>query len=78
MVTIQENKSPNIIDKVSNWFKGVVEDIKDRLHSNDNYYHLRVKLEPPAKVAEILGSTSTNFATAIKPKKSEKALLITL
>ncbi|EER22343.1 AAA family ATPase [Rickettsia endosymbiont of Ixodes scapularis] len=62
----QENKSPNIIDKVGNWFKGVVEDIKDRLHSNDNYYHLRVKLEPPAKVAEILGSTSTNLATSHK------------
>ncbi|WP_371256137.1 toprim domain-containing protein [Rickettsia endosymbiont of Ixodes scapularis] len=68
----QENKSPNIIDKVGNWFKGVVEDIKDRLHSNDNYYHLRVKLEPPAKVAEILGSTSTNLATSHKVQEEPK------
>ncbi len=45
LLAVQESKSPNIIDKVGNWFKGVVEDIKDRLHSNDNYYHLRVKLE---------------------------------
>ncbi|WP_410528047.1 toprim domain-containing protein [Rickettsia tamurae] len=67
----QENKSPNIIDKVGNWFKGVVEDIKDRLHSNDNYYHLRVKLEPPAKVAEILGSTSTNLATSHKVQEEQ-------
>ncbi len=69
----QENKSPNIIDKVGDWFKGVVEDIKDRLHSNDNYYHLRVKLEPPAKVAEILRSTSTNLATSHKAQEERKS-----
>ncbi len=64
MLAVQETNNPNIIDKVGNWFKGVVEDIKDRLHSNDNYYQLKVKSEPPAKVAEILRSTSTNLATS--------------
>ncbi|WP_342269538.1 AAA family ATPase [Rickettsia endosymbiont of Orchestes rusci] len=73
LVTIQENKSPNIIDKVGNWFKGVVEDIKDRLHSNDNYYHLRISSRPPAKVAEILRSTSTNFATSHKAQEERKS-----
>ncbi|MFP3012705.1 MAG: AAA family ATPase [Rickettsia sp.] len=69
----QKNKSPNIIDKVSNWFKGVVEDINDRLHSNDNYYHLRVRSRPPAKVAEILRSTSTNLATSHKAQEERKS-----
>ena len=69
----QENKSPNIIDKVDNWFKAVVEDIKDRLHSNDNYYRLKVKLEPPAKVLEILRNTSTNLATSHKAQKERKS-----
>ncbi|QWB86753.1 RecBCD enzyme subunit RecD [Rickettsia parkeri] len=68
----QENKSPNIIDKVGDWFKGVVEDIKDRLHSNDNYYQPKVKSDPPAKVAEILGSTSTNLATSHKAQEEPK------
>ncbi len=69
----QENKSPNIIDKVGDWFKGVVEDIKDRLHSNDNYYHLRVRSRSSAKVAEILRSTSTNFATSHKAQEERKS-----
>lgn len=73
LLAVQESKSPNIIDKVGNWFKGVVEDIKDRLHSNDNYYHLRVKLGLPAKVAEILRSTSTNFATSHKAQEERKS-----
>ncbi len=74
LVAIQDqNKSPNIIDKVGNWFKEVVEDIKDRLHSNDNYYHLRVKLKQPAKVAEILRSTSTNLATSHKAQEERKS-----
>ncbi len=74
LVAIQDqNKSPNIIDKVGNWFKEVVEDIKDRLHSNDNYYHLRVKLKQPAKVAEILRSTSTNLATIHKSQEERKS-----
>ncbi|ABV84883.1 AAA family ATPase [Rickettsia massiliae] len=69
----QKNKSPNIIDKVGNWFKGVVEDINDRLHSNDNYYHLRISSRPPAKVAEILRSTSTNLATSHKAQEERKS-----
>ncbi|AFC70015.1 conjugal transfer protein TraA [Rickettsia amblyommatis] len=69
----QENKSPNIIDKVGDWFKGVVEDIKDRLHSNDNYYLLRVSSRPPAKVAEILRNTSTNLATSHKAQEERKS-----
>ncbi|WP_392506558.1 AAA family ATPase [Rickettsia sp. 2024-CO-Wats] len=69
----QENKSPNIIDKVGNWFKGIVEDIKDRLHSNDNYYQPKVKSEPPAKVLEILRSTSSNFATSHKAQEEQKS-----
>ena len=60
----QENTSPNIINKVGHWFKGVIEDIQDRLH-------LRVKLEPveiiksepPATVAAIVRNTSVNPAT---------------
>ncbi|KJV77415.1 conjugal transfer TraA domain protein, partial [Rickettsia hoogstraalii str. RCCE3] len=66
----QKNKS--LIDKVGNWFKGVVEDLKDRLHSNDNYYRLRVSSRPPAKVAEILRSTSTNLATSHKAQEEQK------
>ncbi len=73
LLAVQESKSPNIIDKVGNWFKGVVEDIKDRLHSNDNYYHLRISSRPPAKVAEILRSTSTNFATSHKAQEEQKS-----
>ncbi|KJV62566.1 AAA domain protein [Rickettsia amblyommatis str. Ac/Pa] len=73
LLAVQESKSPNIIDKVGNWFKGVVEDIKDRLHSNDNYYHLRVRSRPPAKVAEILRSTSTNFVTIHKAQEERKS-----
>ncbi|WP_040255710.1 MobA/MobL family protein [Rickettsia hoogstraalii] len=69
----QENKSPNIIDKVGDWFKGVVEDIKDRLHSNDNYYHLRISSRPPAKVAEILRSTSTNLTASHKAQEERKS-----
>ncbi|KJW03825.1 AAA domain protein [Rickettsia argasii T170-B] len=73
LLAVQESKSPNIIDKVGNWFKGVVEDIKDRLHSNDNYYHLRISSRPPAKVAEILRSTSTNFVTSRKAQEERKS-----
>ncbi|WP_419234815.1 AAA family ATPase [Rickettsia endosymbiont of Nabis limbatus] len=69
----QENKSPNIINKVDDWFKGVVEDIKDRLRSNDNYYHLKVRSRSPAKVAEILRSTSTNFAASHKAQEEQKS-----
>ncbi|XVN40732.1 MAG: AAA family ATPase [Rickettsia endosymbiont of Argas persicus] len=73
LLAVQESKSPNIIDKVGNWFKGVVEDIKDRLHSNDNYYHLRISSRPPAKVAEILRSTSTNLAISHKAQEERKS-----
>ncbi|MCZ6924021.1 MAG: AAA family ATPase [Rickettsia endosymbiont of Ixodes persulcatus] len=69
----QENKSPNVINKVGNWFKTVVEDIGDRLHSNDNYYRLRVRSRSSAKVAEILRSTSTNFATSHKAQEERKS-----
>ncbi|WP_410526147.1 AAA family ATPase [Rickettsia endosymbiont of Orchestes rusci] len=73
LLAVQESKSSNIIEKVDDWFKGVVEDIKDRLHSNDNYYHLRISSRPPAKVAEILGSTSTNLATSHKAQEERKS-----
>ncbi|XVN41400.1 MAG: AAA family ATPase [Rickettsia endosymbiont of Argas persicus] len=73
LLAVQESKSPNIIDKVGNWFKGVVEDIKDRLHSNDNYYHLRISSRPPAKVAEILRSTNTNLAISHKAQEERKS-----
>ncbi|KJV78084.1 toprim domain protein [Rickettsia hoogstraalii str. RCCE3] len=72
LVAIQDQKNKSLIDKVGNWFKGVVEDLKDRLHSNDNYYRLRVSSRPPAKVAEILRSTSTNLATSHKAQEEQK------
>ncbi|KJV80188.1 AAA domain protein [Rickettsia hoogstraalii str. RCCE3] len=80
LLAVQESKSPNIIDKVGNWFKGVVEDIKDRLHSNDNYYRLRAKLapaeiiksEPATKVVAIVRNTSVNPATSHKAQEEQK------
>ncbi|XJO32072.1 toprim domain-containing protein [Rickettsia rickettsii] len=44
-----------------------------RLHSNDNYYQPKVKSEPPAKVLEILRSTSSNFATSHKAQEEQKS-----
>ncbi|KJV80285.1 toprim domain protein [Rickettsia hoogstraalii str. RCCE3] len=83
LVAIQETKStnPNIMDKVGKWFKSVVEDIKDRLHSNDNYYHLKVKLvpaeiiksEPSATVAAIVRNTSVNPVTNHKAQEEQKS-----
>lgn len=73
LVVIQDQENKSLIDKVGNWFKGVVEDIKDRLHSNDNYYQPKVKPAPPAKVAEILRSTSTNLATSHKAQEERKS-----
>ncbi len=69
----QENKSHNIINKVGNWFKGVIEDIQDRLHSNDNYYRLRAKSEPPETVAAIVRNTSVNPATSHQSQEEQKS-----
>jgi hypothetical protein len=73
LLAVQETKNPGVMDKVGNWFKRVAEDIGDRLHNNDNYYRPKVKSEPPAKVAEILRSTSINFATSHKAAKELKS-----
>ncbi|HJD59011.1 MAG TPA: AAA family ATPase, partial [Rickettsia endosymbiont of Ceroptres masudai] len=56
----QENKSHNIINKVGNWFKGIIEDIYDRLHSNDNYYHPKISSNTAIKIKNIFGETK-NF-----------------
>ncbi len=56
----QENKSHNIINKVGNWFKGIIEDIHDKSHSNDNYYHPQILSNTASKIKNIFGETK-NF-----------------
>ncbi len=75
LVAIQETTStnPNIMDKIGNWFKSVVEDIGDRLHSNDNYYRLRVKSESSAKVVEVLEQPDINLPTSYKAQEELKS-----
>jgi|GEM_PF-5259193 len=69
LIALQETNNPSVMNKVGNWFKRVVEDIGDRLHSNENYYRLRVKLEPITKVAE---QTSSNLATGHQAQEELK------
>nr|WP_284525234.1 hypothetical protein [Orientia tsutsugamushi] len=39
-----------IFSKVENWFKSIINDINDRSHVNEEYYHFTAKPEQEAKV----------------------------
>ncbi|AFC74902.1 AAA family ATPase [Rickettsia parkeri] len=52
---------PGIIIKIGNWFKWVVEDIHDRSHSNDNYYHPKILSNTASKIKNIFGNTKNLY-----------------
>nr|WP_109510541.1 AAA family ATPase [Orientia tsutsugamushi] len=42
-----------VFSKVENWFKSIINDINDRSHVNEEYYHFTVKPEQEAKVEKV-------------------------
>ncbi|KJV51362.1 putative conjugative transfer protein TraA [Orientia tsutsugamushi str. Gilliam] len=39
--------------KIENWFKSIINDINDRSHVNEEYYHFTAKPEQEAKVERV-------------------------
>ncbi|WP_109235096.1 AAA family ATPase [Orientia tsutsugamushi] len=42
-----------VFSKVENWFKSIINDINDRSHVNEEYYHFTAKPEQEAKVERV-------------------------
>ncbi|WP_223844985.1 AAA family ATPase [Orientia tsutsugamushi] len=42
-----------VFSKVENWFKSIINDINDRSHVNEEYYHFTAKQEEEAKVERV-------------------------
>ena len=57
-----KNHGHSIMAKVGGWFRSMVDDISDKLHSNESYYRPKIKSELPAKVVEVLEQANTNLA----------------
>ncbi|SPR05736.1 conjugal transfer protein TraA [Orientia tsutsugamushi str. Gilliam] len=46
----KERTKTTVFSKIENWFKSIINDINDRSHVNEEYYHFTAKPEQEAKV----------------------------
>ncbi|KJV69743.1 toprim domain protein [Orientia tsutsugamushi str. TA763] len=59
-----------VFSKVENWFKSIINDINDRSHVNEEYYHFTAKPEQEAKVEKVqLKDISTPLFMQIKEQR---------
>ncbi|WP_231840775.1 AAA family ATPase [Orientia tsutsugamushi] len=59
-----------VFSKVENWFKSIINDINDRSHVNEEYYHFTAKPEEEAKVEKVqLKDISTPLFMHIKEQR---------
>ncbi|BAG41293.1 putative conjugative transfer protein TraA [Orientia tsutsugamushi str. Ikeda] len=49
----KEQTKTTVFSKIENWFKSVINDINDRSHVNEEYYHFTVKPDQEAKVERV-------------------------
>ncbi|SPR03346.1 conjugal transfer protein TraA [Orientia tsutsugamushi] len=52
-----------VFSKVENWFKSIINDINDRSHVNEEYYHFTAKPEQEAKVEKVQQENSIKQCT---------------
>ncbi|WP_045919553.1 toprim domain-containing protein [Orientia tsutsugamushi] len=70
----KERTKPTVFSKVfstvENWFKSIINDINDRSHVNEEYYHFTAKPEQEAKVEKVqLKDISTPLFMHIKEQR---------
>ncbi|BAG40119.1 putative conjugative transfer protein TraA [Orientia tsutsugamushi str. Ikeda] len=66
----KERTKPTVFSKVENWFKSIINDINDRSHVNEEYYHFTAKPEEEAKVEKVqLKDISTPLFMHIKEQR---------
>ncbi|WP_252831538.1 ATP-dependent RecD-like DNA helicase [Orientia tsutsugamushi] len=59
-----------VFSKVENWFKSIINDINDRSHVNEEYYHFTAKPDQEAKVEKVqLKDISTTLFMHIKEQR---------
>nr|WP_108883781.1 AAA family ATPase [Orientia tsutsugamushi] len=59
-----------VFSKVENWFKSIINDINDRSHVNEEYYHFTAKPDQEAKVEKVqLKDISTPLFMQIKEQR---------
>ncbi|KJV51572.1 toprim domain protein [Orientia tsutsugamushi str. Gilliam] len=49
----KERTKTTVFSKIENWFKSIINDINDRSHVNEEYYHFTAKPEQEAKVEKV-------------------------
>ncbi|KJV52830.1 putative conjugative transfer protein TraA [Orientia tsutsugamushi str. Gilliam] len=52
-----------VFSKIENWFKSIINDINDRSHVNEEYYHFTAKPEEEAKVEKVEQKNSIKQCT---------------
>ncbi|KJV50745.1 putative conjugative transfer protein TraA [Orientia tsutsugamushi str. Gilliam] len=66
----KERTKTTVFSKVENWFKSIINDINDRSHVNEEYYHFTAKPEEEAKVEKVqLKDISTPLFMHIKEQR---------
>ncbi|WP_342637841.1 AAA family ATPase [Orientia tsutsugamushi] len=66
----KERTKPTVFSTVENWFKSIINDINDRSHVNEEYYHFTAKPEEEAKVEKVqLKDISTPLFMHIKEQR---------
>ncbi|WP_371222393.1 toprim domain-containing protein [Orientia tsutsugamushi] len=66
----KERTKPTVFSTVENWFKSIINDINDRSHVNEEYYHFTAKPEQEAKVEKVqLKDISTPLFMHIKEQR---------
>ncbi|WP_371220594.1 AAA family ATPase [Orientia tsutsugamushi] len=66
----KELTKPTVFSTIENWFKSIINDINDRSHVNEEYYHFTAKPEQEAKVEKVqLKDISTPLFMHIKEQR---------
>ncbi|BAG40902.1 putative conjugative transfer protein TraA [Orientia tsutsugamushi str. Ikeda] len=66
----KERTKTTVFSKIENWFKSIINDINDRSHVNEEYYHFTAKPEQEAKVEKVqLKDISTPLFMHIKEQR---------
>ncbi|SPP25066.1 conjugal transfer protein TraA [Orientia tsutsugamushi] len=59
----KERTKTTVFSKIENWFKSIINDINDRSHVNEEYYHFTAKPEQEAKVEKVQQENSIKQCT---------------
>ncbi|WP_231966312.1 AAA family ATPase [Orientia tsutsugamushi] len=59
----KERTKTTVFSKVENWFKSIINDINDRSHVNEEYYHFTAKPDQEAKVEKVQQENSIKQCT---------------